>query len=149
MPTDPPELIDHIGWDLWTASDAWSSAFTARMVAAGHPWFAEARAALIPHIGRTGTDQALLSQRAGLTKQAVQQHLDDLTRDGIVHRQRDPRDARRKRVLLTQDGLNMLTLANSVKREIEAEYAEALGQDRFQHLLALLAELRAVQARHL
>lgn len=122
-----PELIEHLGWDLWRAALAWKQRFAAEMAARGYPWLAGARGNLVPFIERDGTPQLALAQRAGMTKQAVQQLLDDLVKDGVVERVPDPTDARRKVVRFTAAGRQALDVANTVKRSIEADYEKLLG----------------------
>ena len=138
---DDPELIDHIGWDLWQATDAWKRRFTREMVKRGHAWYGEARGALIRHIDRKGVAQSVLTERAGMTKQAVQQHLDDLVGDGVVERKPDPGDARRKLIGFTAAGRRALADANKVKREIERDYIRVIGK---QDAEALQRALRAI-----
>jgi DNA-binding MarR family transcriptional regulator len=133
-----PPLIDHVGWRLWRASQAWMGRFQRDMVAAGHPVFAEARAQLIPHIEREGTRQAELVLRMGLSKQAVQQLVVGLEQDGLVERLPDPDDARGKVVAFTERGRALLADANEVKKAIEKEYRARLGAERFAQLLAAL-----------
>lgn len=133
-----PELIDHIGWDLTRAARAWKSQFTDRMIAEGFTWYAEARGALIQHIGHDGIAQSELAQRTGMTKQAVQQHLDDLVEDGILERVADAGDARRKLVRFTNRGFAALEVANGIKREIEKGYLQTIGRSDMKTLHAAL-----------
>lgn len=140
MPDDGP-AIAHIGWDLWRASQAWKSRFVKGMVERGHDWFAEARGNLIHLIAAEGTRQSDIVLKSQLTKQAVQQFLDELERDGIIKRTSDPGDARAKRVSFTGKGRRVLDDANSVKREIEAEYEERLGKPAFTQLKSALDKL--------
>lgn len=149
MATTP--LIDHIGWQLWRASQLWQQRFEREMVEAGYPWFAEARAALIPHVDRAGTRQAELTARLGLSKQAVQQLLDVLVEDGVLERRPDPDDARARLVCFTRKGLKVLADANEVKKRIQSEYQRTLGRAEFSRLVAALDRaiaLRAPLARH-
>jgi DNA-binding MarR family transcriptional regulator len=95
---------DHIGWTLWRATLAWRKDFVSAMAAAGHGWFAQARGNLLVYIGPEGIRQSDLAEKAGLTKQAVQQFVDELVRDGIVMRTTDETDARARRVRLTPSG---------------------------------------------
>ena len=100
--------------------------------------------ALIQHIGHDGVAQSELAQRAGMTKQAVQQHLDDLVEDGILERVVDDGDARRKLVRFTDRGFRALEVANIVKRQIEGEYLRSIGQPDMETLqLALRAIIGA------
>ena len=137
---DPP-LIDHLGWRLWCGFDAWRGRFLDGMRAAGHGWYAEARGGVLPHLDRAGTRQATLVQRMGLTKQAVQQLVDELERDGIVERRPDPSDRRGKIVAFTRRGLAVLADANRVKRAVEAELRGRLGNADFERLDALLRKM--------
>ena len=136
-----PELIDHIGIRLWRAAQLWKKEFDAGMVAMGHGWFAHARAGLIAYLDRKGTRQGDLTQRSGLTKQAVQQFVDELVADGIVERVADPADGRARIVVFTARGRNVLADANVVKRRIEADFRKRLGTDRFRQLAETLALL--------
>jgi len=136
-----PELLDHVGWRLWRVAQLWKTDFDAKMIAKGYPWFGEARAAVVAHLDRGGTRQALLAKRLGLSKQAVQQFVDELERDGIVERKPDPDDSRAKIVTFTAHGRKALADANIVKRRIEADYTKRLGRVRFQQLMAALRAL--------
>lgn len=133
-----PELIDHIGWDLVRAAGAWKLQFTRAMVEHGFGWYAEARGALIQHIGHNGIAQSELAQRAGMTKQAVQQHLDELVKDGVLERAADSGDGRRKLVRFTDRGFEALEVANRIKRKIESDYLRAIGCADMQKLQAAL-----------
>lgn len=137
-----PPSIDHIGWRLWCASQTWKEQFVAGMLASGHHWYAEARSSIIPYLDREGTRQGVLVQRMGLSKQAVQQLIDDLEREGIVERRPDPEDRRGKIVAFTPKGLKAQSDANEVKRDVEATFRAKLGPedfDRFDDLLRRLA----------
>ncbi len=136
-----PLLPDHVGVDLWRAAIAWRDRFHSEMVARGHAWFGDARAAIAQHLDPRGMSQAALVERVGSTKQAVQQLLDALEADGIVRREPDPEDGRAKRVVYTDEGLAALKDGVAVKRAIEADYRAKLGAKRYD---ALVAALRAL-----
>lgn len=142
---DNPELLDHVGWRIWQAAQAWKAEFEAGMVASGHPWFAEARANLLAHLDREGTPQAQLVARMGVTKQAVQQFVDELVADGIVERRANPDDRRGKVVRFTKHGLRVLNDANRVKRRIQRRYASILGEAGFDRFMDNLAALHAAR----
>jgi DNA-binding MarR family transcriptional regulator len=135
---------DHIGWDLVRAARAWETAFIDGVVAAGHPWFAEARGRLIQHIPATGIAQSELVRRAGVTKQAVQQHLDGLEADGIVVRVADAEDRRGRRVEFTKAGRRALVAIDAVKGEVEDDLARQLGAGQ---MVALKSALRTIFAQ--
>lgn len=129
---------DHIGWTLWQATQAWRREFVAAMAAAGHSWFAQARGNLLVHIGPGGARQGDLAEKAGLTKQAVQQFVDELVADGIVRRSPDETDARARRITLTPAGEAAMRDADRIKLQIEAAWRARLGSDAFDQLEALL-----------
>lgn len=135
------DLPDHIGWTLWRASQVWRKDFTEAMVAAGHAWFGQARGNLMVHIGPKGLRQGDLVDRARLTKQAVQQFVDELVADGILMRAPDPTDARARWVRLTPQGEAAMRDADRIKAEIEARWREKLGSAAFDQLDALLRQV--------
>lgn len=138
---DFPELLEHVGIQLWRAAALWKSAFDAGMIASGHTVFAHARSGLLAYMDRDGTRQADLVQRSGLTKQAVQQFIDELVADGIVERIRDPEDGRGRIVVFTPHGRQVLADANGVKQRVEERFRRKLGAERFRQLVAALNDL--------
>jgi DNA-binding MarR family transcriptional regulator len=140
MSNPPP---DHIGWTLWRAAQVWRGEFTAAMVAAGHEWFGHARGNLMAHIGPNGIRQGDLAARSGLTKQAVQQFVDELVADGVLLRIPDETDARARRVVRTPAGEAAMQDADRIKVEIEARWRNHLGVDSFTALDLALRRLIA------
>jgi DNA-binding MarR family transcriptional regulator len=136
-----PPLEDHVGWRLWRLSELWKSQFEAAMVETGHPWFAEARGNVVRHLGPKGLEQSKLAARMGLTKQAVQQLLDELAVDGIIERKPDPADKRGKLIVLTQNGLRTLHDANRIKKRLERDYEKLIGSKKLGALMETLDEL--------
>lgn len=129
---------DHIGWTLWQATHAWRREFVAGMAASGHGWFAQARGNLMAYIGPDGIRQSDLAEKAGLTKQAVQQFVDELVKDGIVMRTPDATDARARRVILTETGQAAMRDADRIKLQIETRWRQKLGSAAFDQLDGLL-----------
>lgn len=132
---------DHIGWRLWDAAAAWKTKFAAGMIAQGHDWYAEARSSVVPYVALEGTRQADIVARMGLSKQAVQQLIQDLEQAGIVHRVPDPEDGRGKIVKFTQAGLDAQRDSAKVKRAVEDELRAQLGKDDFETLFRLLGSI--------
>jgi DNA-binding MarR family transcriptional regulator len=133
---------DHVGWRLWEASRAWQREFIAGMRDAGHLWFTDARATLMGHVARKGTRQAVLIERMGTTKQAVQQLIDGLEAEGILIRVSDPEDRRGRVVAHTEKGLAALRDSNRIKAAIEDRYRRLLGEGRFAALREALEVLQ-------
>ena len=146
MPLDEniaPALIDHVGWRLWRVARLWKDEFDQQMLARGYPWVAEARGAVIGHLRPGGLPQSQLAGLLGVSKQAVQQFVDELVEEGAVERIVDPADARSRIVRLTRRGIAFIEEGNAVKRKIEARYGTRLGQKRLDALNAALDELAA------
>jgi DNA-binding MarR family transcriptional regulator len=142
MSYTPP---DHIGWTLWRAAQVWRNEFTAAMVAAGHGWFGQARGNLMVHIGPNGLRQGDLVDRARLTKQAVQQFVDELVADGILMRAKDDADARARWVRLTPAGTSAMRDADRIKAQLESRWRDLIGDEAFATLDASLRRLIAAQ----
>jgi DNA-binding MarR family transcriptional regulator len=136
-----PPLLDHAGWRLWRLSRQWKACFDAGMRERGYPRFGEARSNVIGFLERDGIPQSELVKRMGLSKQAVQQLVDELVIEGVVARQPNPLDKRGNIVVFTRSGLSMLAEANAVKLAIEDTYREKLGAKGFRDLIAALREL--------
>jgi DNA-binding MarR family transcriptional regulator len=136
-----PALIDHVGWRLWRLARLWKVEFDAAMAARGHSWMAEARGAVVGQLRPGGRSQSALPAALGISKQAVQQLVDELVADGIVERVPDPEDGRGKIVRLLPKGIKAIADGNAVKLEIEARYRAEVGADRFAVLNATLDAL--------
>lgn len=136
-----PDLLDHVGWQLAQAYSSWERRFEERMARAGYPWVTEAKASVLQHLDRAGTPQAELADKMQLSKQAVQQFVDQLVAAGIVERQPHPQDARGRLIFFTKAGLAFLAQANRAKRDIEREYRRLIGTRQFAELSKLLGAL--------
>ena len=142
-----PALLDHVGWRLWRVSRQWKEAFDAGMRARGYPWFGDAPSNVIAHLDRAGTRQKELVGRMGLSKQAVQQLVDELVKGGVVERRPDPADKRGNIVVFTRAGLSMLADANVVKLALEDECRAKLGGKGFHNLINALRKLDGGEGR--
>lgn len=134
-------LVDHIGLDLWRAAAAWRDRHHAEMVARGHAWYGDARSGVAAHLNPRGMAQSELVEKMGISKQAVQQLLDGLEADGIVTREPDPQDGRGKRVVYTARGLAAVSDSVKVKRAIERDYRQRLGDRTVDALVTSLRKL--------
>ena len=100
-----------------------------------------AHTALFAHIDLGGTRLTEIARRAGVTKQAVGQLVDELVARGMVERQPDPTDARAQRVCFTDQGLEQLVAGIDVLDELELELggdAGAMTLDRLRRDLVKL-----------
>lgn len=144
---DPPmpPLIDHIGWRLWQAAQAWKVRFDDAMVAEGYPVFREARSQVLAVLDFSGTPQLALAGRLGMSKQAVNQLIDQLVEDDLVERRAEPSDRRSRIVCYTARGAQLMTDANRVKRRLDRDYRKRLGDKSYVALESALKQLNAAK----
>ncbi len=88
-----------------------------------------------------GTRLRDLAARANMTPPAMAELVDDLQATGYLERLPDPRDGRAKLIRPTRKGRRVLAAALRAVEEIEREYAQRLGIERFDHLVLALQEL--------
>lgn len=120
---------------------AWRDQYRQEMARRGYPWHLTAVGDLLDHLPAVGISQAALSATTGMTKQAVQQLLDQLEANGILKRETDPGDKRARRIVLTELGLRNLADRALVLAEIEANARESLGKKPFKKLKKTLRGL--------
>jgi DNA-binding MarR family transcriptional regulator len=106
-----------------------------------------AHTALLPHLDFTGTRQSLLAERMSMSKQAVNQIVDDLEAMGVVGRRPDPSDGRAKLVFFTQRGRQAILHGIGVLASFEAEAARHMGPSRVRLLHKLLTEFLEILER--
>ena len=99
----------------------------------------QARALLL--VDRAGTRLTELARRAGVTKQAMMQMVDDLQEAGFVRRTPDPADARAKAVRLTSRGVRQRALARQAVQMVESRIRRELGPRRYAALRSALEDL--------
>lgn len=93
-----------------------------------------AAADLLVHIPSEGVPQGALPPRLGLTKQAVQQSLDQLEQKGLVRRDIAQGDRRARIVHLTDEGAHYLVVREEAARAAEKALRRALGRDTMSRL---------------
>lgn len=82
-----------------------------------------------------------LAAQLRTTKQALNYLLGELERLGYLERRPDPGDRRSKRIAVTERGHAVAAVIRDAVGELEQEWSEKLGADRFAELRALLLEL--------
>lgn len=114
----------------------------------GHAGLTLAHTSLLINLDTEGIRITDLADRAGVSKQAMGRLVHDLERAGYVGRSIDPTDGRATIVSFTAQGRQFLQDAANILREIEAEYALALGQESFSALRSsMLALVRHAEQR--
>jgi DNA-binding MarR family transcriptional regulator len=146
--SNPSPPRQHIGQLLVQLTRLFQTELFERLVAAG---LTDAR---VPHthvtayIKADGSRLTELAAQARMTLPAMSELVDDLQRLGIVERRPDPRDRRAKLICLTDAGWNAMRAARSAIAEIEADYAEHVGPERFESAAQTLdALLRALTTK--
>jgi len=133
----------HIGRLLLRAHRDFSDRAMHKLSALGHAGLSPAHTNLIAHLDTTGTRITTLAERVGVSKQAIGNLVNELEQKGYIVRSADPADRRATHITFTPAGWKFLQDAHHVKREIEAEYTELLGDSGMQALRSLLSQLLA------
>ena len=81
-----------------------------------------------------------------MSKQAVQQSIDQLEKLGLVRRDPDPVDKRAKYVVLTEAGLYALEARRDAERDVERQWEKLLGKKTVQRLRKALRKTGAALA---
>jgi DNA-binding MarR family transcriptional regulator len=81
------------------------------------------------HVALEGSRLTDLAARAGMTKQAMGDLVDQCEAWGIVRRERDPRDARSRIVRFTPDGLAWLKAFKDAVAQAESEFRDEVGDE--------------------
>jgi len=101
----------------------------------------------LPHIavlqfpGPDGAGPSTLAERAGMTKQAMNQLLRSLEGFGYIARSNAPEDRRARAVRLTRRGRAAYAKIGDILRDIEDEWSAELGPRRFAELKVLLVRV--------
>jgi DNA-binding MarR family transcriptional regulator len=122
--TDDPALLSR----LTSVAASARRDFRQQMADSGFVWHLNASGEVLSHIPPAGLSQAALTASMGLSKQAVQQLLDQLEDAGVLRREADPADRRARRVILTELGLRDLAAQKQVRRRLEERAREKLGK---------------------
>ena len=82
-----------------------------------------------------------LAAQSRMSKQALNYLLGQLERLGYLERRDDPRDQRFKRIALTRRGKRAALAMRDIVRDVETEWEQQLGRERFAELRLLLTDL--------
>lgn len=97
--------------------------------AAGYDRIRTAHTALFPHVPFDGVRLTSLAERIGISKQAVQQLVDELEAIGVFERVPDPADGRAKLIRWTNTGRASIADGLGVLGELAAELEALVGAD--------------------
>ena len=133
-----------LGALLVDAQEAWRRALSEALIRRNAPPLG-AGAELLAQLSLSGISQSLLAERIGLSKQAVQQSLDQLEKLALVRREPDPVDRRAKYVVLTEAGLLALETRRDAEKEAEKLVRDAIGKKALKQLGKSLKKLSAAR----
>jgi DNA-binding MarR family transcriptional regulator len=140
MPTwpPPPPLIGAL---LRVPALAIHRRIIASLNAAGFDELRPPHIAVLQFPGPDGVRPSLLAERAGISKQAMNQLLKSLEASGYVGRSSARDDARHRVVRLTRRGRAAYSKIEDILSDIEREWADELGARQFAQLKTLLVRV--------
>jgi DNA-binding MarR family transcriptional regulator len=97
--------------------------------------------AVLQYPGPDGCRPGELADRAGMSKQAMNQLLQSLERLGYLRRTTAEEDKRARVIRFTERGHTAWATIYEILREIEGEWRGTLGDQRFNELKALLCDV--------
>ena len=106
--------------------------------AAGFPELKIPHMAVLQFPGPDGVRPGVLAERAGISKQAMNQLLGSLENSGYIHRSSSPNGGRARIIRFTQRGHAAYSKIHDILRDIEREWSAELGSERFAQLKNLL-----------
>ena len=118
----------------------------AQLNAAGFDELRLPHMAVLQFPGPDGVRPSVLAERAGMSKQAMNQLLQSLEQLGYLRRVADKADARAKIVRLTERGHAVWDMEFRVLEQIEQEWRQTLGEKSFEQLKRLLQKAWASEA---
>ena len=133
-----PALIGALLRGPW---EAVQSRMLARLHERGFADFEPAYLPVFGYPGPQGLRPSELATRLRVSKQALNYLLGELERLGYLQRRGDPRDQRFKRIVLTDRGRGAALAMRELVREVESEWEQQLGPERFAQLRLLLSDL--------
>lgn len=119
---------------LRASSEAVSARVYEGLAEAGFADIRPAHESVFRHLSGDGMRIVELAEKAGMRKQSMGYLVDDLYILGYVELLHDERDARAKRVKLTDKGQGVEEVRRRILEEIEADYSGLLGAGRMDEL---------------
>ncbi|MEO1622986.1 MAG: MarR family transcriptional regulator [Cyanobacteria bacterium J06632_3] len=131
----------HIGRYLIELNRSFVAASLAHLQASGFESVTPHHIHIIAQIDVQGTSFAEVLTRSGVTKQSLSNTLGVLESNGFIQRVISKNDGRSRHIKFTDEGMNLLRAGITAVNEVEAQYADVLGERRFQELKHILGDL--------
>jgi DNA-binding MarR family transcriptional regulator len=124
----------NLGQLLLRAFRWFDESLIAALHAAGWPELTRAHSLVFAQLDPGGTRTAEIARRAGISRQAVHQTVQELQRLGLVRLVPDPTNRSAKLVVATDRGRDSIGVAKTTLAKLEGELAQRLGRDQVQAL---------------
>ena len=129
---------------LGAAREAFAEEFDARIKASNMSALSLAHAHnVLRHLGNGPLRASAITDRCGVTKQAVSQQIAHLQRSGFVRALPDPDDQRARLIELTECGHAAQLLVKQLFADIERDWTKRIGKEQMSILREALATLGA------
>lgn len=140
----PPDAGPYIGYLTRRVWQWVRQIIAAEVMAAGFTDLNPAHVAVFRNPAPDGLSPSELAEQLQITKQSVNELLGHLERHGYLVREPDPRNSRRRRIRLTDQGHQVHAVALAAAQEAERTAAKLLGEDRLADLRRNLTDLVAL-----
>ena len=137
----PPQRPDNLGFLLREPFRVGSDLLHERFAERGHPEVRAPHGNVFQFLDESGTRVSVLAQRAQVTKQSMAELVRHLESRGYIERVPDPTDRRAKLVRATARGREIYAIAREFVEELEADWAERIGEAKMNKLRVLLKDL--------
>jgi DNA-binding MarR family transcriptional regulator len=114
--------------------------------AAGYSDLSASHLSILLYPGPEGLRPTDLAERRQMSRQAVNYLVGQVEQLGYFERRSDPDDQRSKRIALTPRGRAAGKVMRETMAELERDWSERMGGERFAELKELLSELAAISA---
>jgi DNA-binding MarR family transcriptional regulator len=111
------------------------------LAASDHEHIRHKHGAVFANLDDSGTRPSVLAKRAGMTRAAMGELIDELERLGYVERVPDPADRRAKLVIGTPWARDVLAIVVAVNEKLERRLKRELGPEAYDSLRAGLERL--------
>ena len=139
LPVEPEDML--IGALLRVPAQAIHRRIINELNAAGYKELRVPHMAVLQFPGPDGARPGTLAERAGISKQAMNQLLRSLESLGYIVRSDVPNDGSARIVRFTKRGRAAYSKVHDVLRDIEREWSAELGPTRFAQLKELLCRV--------
>lgn len=139
---DESHLVDHIGAEIWQAFRAYEKAMFSNIDRMGFEDISVADSAILVLIGPSGTRLVDIARQRQVSKQSAHEQVQSLIRRGYLTVIPDPSDKRAKIIKHSDKGLILVKALGEIKRQLNDQVAEQVGEKGMRTLKRLLKVVR-------